>query len=345
MAKIYNWGIIGLGKIANKFAQDIQLIKNARVHAVASRSLEKAKAFGDTYNANHCYGSYEALMKCPDLDVVYIATPHVFHCEHALLCLNNKIPVLCEKPFAMNLAEVRNMIAAANNNRTFLMEALWTRFLPTTLKVLELIENGAIGTVQTVKADFGFKANFDPKGRLFDQNLGGGSLLDVGIYPVFLSLLVLGKPNKINAIAAIGKTNVDESCGMLMKYSDNKMAILHASVVNKTTTEAFIYGTEGTIRINTRWHEPTSLTLMQNDKEPKDIFFEFDSNGYRYEAEEVQRCLGKRKLSSPLMSHKFSLDLIELLDDIRMISGIHYPKQDQQIMLNQSKSDSNFSLN
>ncbi len=345
MAKIYNWGIIGLGKIAHKFAQDIQVIKNARIHAVASRSMAKAKEFGAQYNAPHCFGSYEALMDCPDLDVVYIATPHVYHCEHTILCLKNKIPVLCEKPFAINAAEVRKMISAASTNKTFLMEALWTRFLPTTLKVLELIESGAIGEVQTVKADFGFKATFDSKSRLFDQSLGGGSLLDVGIYPVFLSLLILGKPSTVKAIASIGKSNVDESCGMLMKYPHNKMAILHSSVVNKTATEAFIYGSMGTIRINTRWHEPTSITLLQEGKEPKDFFFDFDSNGYRYEAEEVQRCLAANQLMSNLMSHNFSLDLIELLDEIRMIAGIQYPDQDKNNQLNPKKSDSNFSLN
>lgn len=345
MAKIYNWGIIGLGKIAHKFAQDLQVVKNAKLHAVASRSLEKAKTFGKKYNASHYYGSYNEILSCPKLDVIYIATPHVSHCANTILCLNHKIPVLCEKPFAINAAEVRRMIAASKNNNTFLMEALWTRFLPTIKKTLNLIERGTIGEVTSVKADFGFNAPVDMNSRLFDQNLGGGSLLDVGIYPVFLSLLVLGKPTSIKAVASIGKTNVDETCGMLLKYPDNKMAILHSSIVTKTSTEAFIYGTKGTIRINTRWHEPTSLTVMVEGKEPKDYFFEFDSNGYSYEIEEVQRCLRAKKLGSELLSHHFSLDLIELLDEIRMIAGIYYPNNDRYTKLPQPKSDSHFSLN
>jgi len=345
MAKIYNWGIIGLGKIAHKFAQDIQVMKSARVHAVASRSLNKAKEFGRQYNAKHCYGSYEEILSCPKLDVIYIATPHISHCANTILCLNSKIPVLCEKPFAMNAAEVRRMIAASKNNNTFLMEALWTRFLPTIKKTLSIIEKGTIGEITSIKADFGFKAKIDPKSRLFNQNLGGGALLDVGVYPVFLSLLLLGKPSGIKAIASIGKTNVDESCGMLLKYPNNKMAMLHASIVTKTGTEAFIYGTKGTIRINSRWHEPTSLTLLVDGKEPKDFFFDFDSNGYRYEAEEVQRCLRTKKLSSDLLSHHFSLDLIELLDEIRMVAGIYYPNNDRYTKMIQPKNDSHFSLN
>ncbi len=345
MAKVYNWGIIGCGKIANKFAQDIQGLKNATIHAVASRTLDKAKAFGKKYNAAHCYGSYEEMMTCPKLDVIYIATPHTSHCANTIMCLNHKIPVLCEKPFAMNAAEVRRMIAASKNNNTFLMEAMWTRFLPTVKKVLSIIKKGTIGDVQSLKADFGFKATMDSSSRLFDQNLGGGALLDVGIYPVFLSLLLLGKPKDIKAIASIGKTNVDESCAMIMKYPKNKMAILDASIITKTSTEALIYGTKGTIRINSRWHEPTSLTIFVEGKEPQDIFFDYDSNGYRYEAEEVQRCLRAKKLSSDLLNHHMSLDLIELLDEIRMIAGIYYPNHDRYSKLSQPKTDSHFSLN
>ncbi len=345
MAKIFNWGIIGLGKIANKFAQDLQGMKSAKLHAVASRSLNKAKAFGEQYNVEHCYGSYHEMLHCPKLDVVYIATPHIFHSSNAIMCLNAKIPVLCEKPFAMNASEVRRMVAASKNNNTFLMEALWTRFLPTMKKTLSIIEKGTIGELTSIKADFGFKGTVDPETRLFNQNLGGGSLLDVGIYPVFLSLLLLGKPTDIKAVASIGKTNVDESCGMLLKYPDNKMAILHSSIVTKTSTEAYIYGTKGTIRINTRWHEPTSLTVMVDGKEPKDYFFDFDSNGYRYEAEEVHRCLRAKKLGSELLSHHFSLDLIELLDEIRMVAGIYYPNNDRYTKMIQPKNDSHFSLN
>lgn len=345
MAKVFNWGIIGLGKIAHKFAQDLQGIKSAKLYAVASRSFPKAEAFAKQYGAPHAFGTYEEIVNCPDLDVVYIATPHAFHCENTIMCLNNKIPVLCEKPFAMNAAEVRRMIAAAKNNNTFLMEALWTRFLPSIQKTLSIIEKGTIGEVLSIKADFGFKADFDPEGRLYNQKLGGGSLLDIGIYPVFLSLLILGRPINVKALATIGQTNVDESCGILLKYTNNKIALLDSTIVAKTATEALIYGEKGTIRINGRWHEPTSITLMVDGKEPKDIFFDYNSNGYSYEAEEVMRCLRQKKLSSPLLNHHFSLDLIELLDEIRMEAGIYYPHDDKFSKALRATDDSKFSLN
>lgn len=345
MAKVYNWGIIGLGKIAQKFAQDLKGMQSARLHAVASRSLHKAKAFAIQHGAIYSFGSYEEMVNCPDLDVVYIATPHAFHCENTIMCLNHKLPVLCEKPLAMNAAEVRRMIAAAKNNNTFLMEALWTRFLPSIEKALAIIAKGMIGEVRSLKADFGFKATFDPEGRLFNQKLGGGSLLDVGIYPVFLSLLIFGRPIQVKAMASIGPTNVDESCGIILKYTNNKIAILDSTIVAKTATEAWIYGEKGNIRINGRWHEPTSITLMMDGEEPKDIFFDFSTFGYSYEAEEVMNCLLKKKLSSPKLNHHFSLDLIELLDEIRMEAGIYYPHDDKFSKAIPPMDDNKFSLN
>ena len=329
MQKKVNWGILGLGQIAHKFVADLKLIPNATLHAVASTSGERAQNFAAQYDAVHYYGSYEEMMKCPDLDVVYIASRHPHHHENTLLCLKHKIPVLCEKPFAMNGVEVEEMIAASKSNQTFLMEALWTRFLPTTKKVLELIDDDVIGEITGVKADFGFKAKFDESGRLYNQNEGGGALLDIGIYPIFLALLLLGKPEEIKAIASIGQTNVDETCHMLFKYSNNRIANLHASILNETATEAFIYGTKGVIRINSRFHESTSVTLLLNDKEPKDIFFEFLGFGYRYEAEAVMEYLSKDVIEHPLMPHSFSVDLMELLDRVRKEAGIFYPTYDR----------------
>ncbi len=345
MSKIFKWGIIGLGKIAHKFAQDLQSIPNATLHAVASRTEEKAKTFAMQYNVPNFFGGYEHLFKCQDLDVIYIATPHSLHCDNVLMCLEHQIPVLCEKPMALNASEVKKMVTLAKFQKTFLMEALWTRFLPTSTKVLELISKGKIGEINSIRADFGFKAPMDPRSRLFNQNLGGGSLMDVGIYPVFLSLLLLGKPTSVKASAAIGRTNVDESCGILLKYDNNRMAMLHSSIVVNTGTEAHIYGEKGTIRINSRWHEPTSITLLPHGDEPKDYFFDFDSHGYRYEAEEVMRCLRNNQLESEWMSLDFSLDLIELLDTIRMKAGIYYPKIDNFTEAISAAESINFSMN
>jgi predicted dehydrogenase len=325
MAKTYNWGILGPGKIAHKFAQDIARIKYARVHAVASRSEERARQFAAEYGASHHYGSYEGLLECPDLDIVYIASPHTGHHEHSLLCLQAGIPVLCEKPFALNARQVREMIAAAREHNVFLMEALWTRFLPTTLKALELIREGAIGQPLSVKADFGFKAPFDPEGRLFNPALGGGALLDIGIYPVFLALLILGKPDSIKALAHLGETGVDEECGIIFQYAGGRMAHLHATLRARTKTEAFIYGEEGTIHLHTRWHEPTSMSLVSHDGRPQHFNFDSTTHGYSYEAEEAMRCLAQGLTESPLLPHRFSLDLIELLDAVRREIGLVYP--------------------
>ncbi len=345
MNQVFNWGIIGIGKIANKFAQDLQVTPNANLLAVASRSIEKAQGFAQQYGATFFYGSYEEILNTPDLHAVYIATPHVAHCENTLMCLEHQIPVLCEKPFAMNATEVRRMISLAQFQKTFLMEALWTRFLPSILKTLELIQQGLIGELISIKADFGFKAEFDPKSRLFNPGLGGGSLLDVGVYPVFLAQLLLGKPDHIRAVANIGLSRVDEDCGILLQYKNNKMALLHSSIVTETATEAMICGEKGNIRINTRWHEPTSITLLIAGEEPRDFFFDYNSNGYRYEIEEVMKCVRNGQTESELLSLDFSLDLMELLDEIRMKAGIYYPHHDALSRTIRVEGDSRFSMN
>jgi len=325
MAKTYNWGIIGLGKIAHKFAKDLQVLPNARIHAVASRSRERAEAFAQQYGAEHRYDSYEDIVNCPDLDVIYVATPHVSHYQNTVYCLRHGIPVLCEKPFAMNTREVEEMLAVARENNVFLMEAMWTRFMPTIEKSLELIDSGRIGEVLSVKADFGFRGDFNPKGRLYDQALGGGSLLDIGIYPVFLALLLLGRPAVIRAAAHLGDTGVDEEIGVLLQYPDGRLAHLHSSILARTKTEAFIYGSTGTIHIHTRWHEPSSMTLLREGERPEEFRFDYKGKGYYLEAQHVMDCLSRNLKESELLPLDFSLELIRLLDAIRHEAGIRYP--------------------
>ncbi|MEN0004324.1 MAG: Gfo/Idh/MocA family oxidoreductase [Bacteroidota bacterium] len=313
----FNWGIIGLGKIAHKFAEDLARMPNTKLHAVASRSLAKAEAFQQQYGATHAYGSYEHITSCPDLDAVYIATPHSAHCANTILCLKHQIPVLCEKPLALNSTEAQKMIAAAHEHHTFLMEALWTRFLPTTQKILELIEADTIGAIHTVKADFGFKPIFDSSSRLFDPALGGGALLDIGIYPVFLAYLLLGTPKTIQASVFKGATGVDEEVGMLFQYAGGQMAHLHTSLRAKTKTEAFIYGEKGTIHLHGRWHEPTSFSLLLPEQRPELFHFEWPTNGYSYEAQEVMQAVRNEQKESKLWTLQQSLDLMQLLDDVK----------------------------
>jgi predicted dehydrogenase len=325
MAKIFNWGILGLGRIAHKFAADLALLPNARLHAAAARDMPRARAFADQYGVPHAYGAYEDLAACPELDVVYIATPHVGHCENTLFCLENGLPVLCEKPFAMNAAQAERMVAKAREKNIFLMEAIWTRFLPPLREALRIIESGELGRVLSVKADFGFPAPFDPQSRLFNAELGGGALLDIGIYPAFLARLLLGNPSGIRALARIGPTGVDEECGATLSFADGGMAHLHASIRFRTKTEAFIYGEKGTINLHTRWHEPTAMTLLLEKERPRHFTFEYRGAGYHAEAEEVMRCLEAGETESASLPLSFSLDLMRLLDDIRGEAGIRYP--------------------
>ncbi|MFN4146244.1 MAG: Gfo/Idh/MocA family protein [Runella sp.] len=320
------WGILAPGRIAHKFAQDLQQVADTQLVAVASRDLGRAQAFADQYHAQYAYGSYEALVQCTELDVVYIASPHVGHFEHTLLCLRAGIPVLCEKPFAMNLLQVQEMIATAHEQKVFLMEALWTRFMPTTLKTLEIIKSGAIGKVLGVKADFGFKAPYDPMRRTFNKNLGGGALLDIGIYPLFFSYLILGMPAKVTAQAVFGATQVDESTGMTLTYSNGTFAFLDCTFMAKTNCEAFVYGEKGTIRIHPRWHESKTVSIEYEDGMTETFSFERNTWGYDYEIKEVNDCLKSKALQSQKWSHEDSLNLIQLLDEVRQVIGLDYPK-------------------
>lgn len=324
MVNTFRWGIIGAGRIARKFAADLKTLKHTRLTAVASRDQERAQTFADEFKASFAFGTYEEILDCPEVDAIYVATRHPGHAAATIMCLERGIPVLCEKPFAMNTGEVQQMISAARQSDTFLMEAIWTRFLPTTRKALQWIEEGRIGEVQSVKADFGFKAERNLEGRLYNKELGGGSLLDIGIYPTFLALLLLGKPKDILAHGVLGSTGIDEEMAAIFKYEGGKIAQLHSTIRADTKTEAFIYGSEGVIHIHSRWHEPTSMSLLLPGERPEDVFFDYPCIGYAYEAEEVMECLAAGKKESDSLPLSFSLDLIQLLDEMREKIGLTY---------------------
>lgn len=324
MSRKYNWGIIGLGNIAHKFAEDLLLVKDANLCGVASRNIEKAKSFGDFFQADKHYGSYQELANDPNIDVVYIATPHTFHFEHTMMCLEKGKAVLCEKAFGMNASEVEQMIAKAREKNVFLMEALWTRFIPATEKVLDLLNEGLIGNLQTVRADFGFKAVFDPEKRLYNKKLGGGALLDIGIYPVFLSLLALGKPKEIQALAQMSSTGVDENIMMLFNYSNKQMAILDASLVAETPVEAWLHGDKGSLKMHRNFHHTKRITHYSGSEPVAEFQIEFVGNGYYHEIIEVIDCLKAEKIESKKWPHSFSLDLINILDRVREKIGLEY---------------------
>ncbi|MFD1614040.1 Gfo/Idh/MocA family protein [Gelatiniphilus marinus] len=322
--KTINWGIIGLGNIANKFAQDLLTVENAKLYAVASRSKDKANAFAEKYNAIKAYSNYEALAKDSNIDAVYIATPHVFHKENTLLCLENGIAVLCEKPFAMHAEQVEEMITKAKEKNLLLMEALWTYFLPHYQFVLNELANKTYGNILKLEADFGFKSNHSKTSRVWDKSLGGGSLLDIGIYPIFAALSTLGKPKHIKAQATFADTEVDSSCDIEFNYNKNVTAILKSSFLEDTPTKAIFYCENGTIKINTQFHCPTTVTITDLNSEEKTIGFNYKTIGYNYEIEHFNSLLRNRKTESDIMTFAFSKQLIKTLDDVRNLINLHY---------------------
>jgi predicted dehydrogenase len=327
MSRTINWGIIGPGRIARKFASDLKLVKDAKLLAVASRSEDHARAFAEEFGVDEWYGSYQSLVSNPAIDVVYVASPHPFHIEHTLLCIENGKAVLCEKPLAINSKQVESMVESAIKNKIFLMEAMWTRFFPAIKKAEQLIKEGAIGKVKHLQADFGFHSEFDPSGRLYDRQLGGGSLLDVGIYPVFLATLILGKPLEVKAVSQFTKTSVDESTSMIFNYPSGATALLSSSIVCDTPIGAVVSGTKGSIQIPSPWYAPSGLKLVAAGIE-KEFSFPFEGFGFHFEAQEVVECIQKGRLESEGMSFQFSKDLMETMDRVRHESGIFYPQFD-----------------
>ncbi|MCL7754389.1 Gfo/Idh/MocA family oxidoreductase [Polaribacter sp. Z022] len=320
--KNIRWGIIGLGNIAQKFATDLATIKDAELVAVASRSKENADEFAVKFNSKKAYGSYDELAKDAEVDAVYIATPHSFHKEHTILCLKNKKAVLCEKPFAMNLQEVEEMLTVAKENNVLLMEALWTFFLPHYNYVLEVYKNEKLGKLKSLEADFGFYNEYDTSRRLFRKEVGGGSLLDIGIYPIFAALSTLGNPNSIKADATFFENGADSSCDMIFNYKTAKVT-LKSTLIENTATEAIFNFERGTIKINTMFHMPTTVTITENGKE-ETIDFNYQTIGYNFETEHFNNLLRNGKKESDVMTFNFSKILIKTLDTVREIIDLKY---------------------
>tara|TARA_R110002072_G_scaffold86876_4_gene196150 strand:- start:3353 stop:4327 length:975 start_codon:yes stop_codon:yes gene_type:complete len=324
MHKTINWGIIGLGNIAHKFATDLLTVEGAKLYAVASRNQEKADVFAAKYNAIKAYDSYEALAKNKNIDAVYIATPHALHKENTLLCLDNGIAVLCEKPFAMDSNEVLEMIAKAKEKNVLLMEALWTYFLPHYQYVLKALEGKIYGDVLKLEADFGFYRAFDNSSRLFNKSLGGGSLLDIGIYPIFAALSTLGIPKNIEANATYYENGADSSCDMVFEYDNNAKAVLKSTLFEDTPTEAIFHCERGIIKINSQFHAPSTVNLIPNKGNAETIDFNYKTIGYSYEAIHFNELLRQGKTESHVMSFEFSKALIKTLDDVKNLINLHY---------------------
>lgn len=324
--KIYNWGIIAPGGIAHKFAHDLQFVPNARLHAVASRDLGRAQEFAKKYGASHSFGSYQEIINCPDIDIMYIATPHSGHYENTLMCLNAGIPVLCEKAFAVNSTQLIEMVALAKAKKVFLQEAIWTRFHPSVAKVQAIINEGTIGKIVHIAADFGFLAPADLSNRIYNIELTGGSLLDIGIYPLFISKLLLGNPSEIKAVGVLSVTGADTNCSMALKYASGATASLFSTVAAETGTLCHIYGEKGSIFMHGRFHETKKISLTLKNEPTIDFDCERLGHGYSYEATDAQRCLAENRTENNLLDLNFSLELMAMLDQIRAQIGVVYPE-------------------
>jgi predicted dehydrogenase len=327
MKKI-RWGILGTGRIAGIFAADLLLLDDCDLVAVGSRSQESADTFAAKFAVKHAYASYEALAQNPEVDVIYIATPHNSHYEHTLLCLNNNKAVLCEKPFAINTRQTLEMINVAMERKVFLMEALWTKFLPHYNKTKELIAEGKLGEIRSVLVNFGFKPVAPVNPRLYEPELGGGTLIDIGIYNVFMAMSILGKPDHIEAIMTPAATGVDEQCAITFKYDNGAIAHLFSTFSSNLATEADICGSEGRIRLTTRFYEPSAqVEYYPGRVDSREIIpvHKRNGTGYLYEAIHVNDCLRMGLTESPVLTFANTIELMETLDKIRQIIGVKYP--------------------
>jgi predicted dehydrogenase len=321
------WGILGCGRIARKFAADLKLVNDAELIAVASRSQNSADEFAKEFPAKFRHNNYEDLAMNNEVDVIYIASPHALHYEHVMLCLKHKKAILCEKAFAINSKQANEMIAFAKTQNVFLMEALWTKFLPHYNVVQKMLREEKLGTIKSMQSNFGFIPQAPIPQRLFDPKLGGGALLDIGIYNVFITLSVLGKPDSIEATMTPASTGVDEQCAVLFKYNNGALAQLLFTFSSNLATEADINGDKGRIRLTSRFYEPSATIEYYPEKIDSKQIIPFDKEGgfgYQYEARHVVECLQKGLTESPVMTHNDTLLLMETLDKIRAVAGIHY---------------------
>ncbi|WP_306391544.1 Gfo/Idh/MocA family protein [Telluria beijingensis] len=325
MTRVIRWGILGTGRIARDFANGLRATPDAVLAAVGSRSADGAASFAHAFEAPLAFGSYEELVACPEIDIVYIATPHPMHAANAILALRAGKAVLCEKPFAMNRREAGEMVALARAKKLFLMEAMWTRFMPALAEVQRVIASGEIGAVTQLHADFGFSATPDPAHRVNDPTLGGGALLDLGIYPLSIACALLGRVETVQAQAIMGETGVDLTTAFTMRHAGGTLSVCSCSLRARAPSELVVSGTRGSVRMHRMFHMAERITVDLLDGPSRTIDTPWLGNGYAHEAIEAGRCLREGLLESPAMTHDDTLAIMGLLDTIRRQIGLRYP--------------------
>ena len=317
------WGILGTGGIAASFAADLPHVPGAELAAVGSRTDEAAAAFAKRFDIPRAHGSWAGLAADPDVDVIYVATPHAAHLDAALTCLEGGKAVLCEKPMTLDLATSARLVDEARSRNLFLMEAMWMRCNPAIRRITELITSGAIGEVTAVHADFGLQGPFEPTHRLRDPALGGGALLDLGVYPLNLAHLILGEPASVQSWARLTPEGVDDNTGMLLSYASGAIALLSCSLIGETRNAASITGTTGRIDLPPGFFAPRSFTITRGES-VEEVAIPFEGRGYQFEAAEVRRCLNAGLAESPLMPNATTLEIMSLMDTIREQIGVSY---------------------
>ncbi|MFJ9800849.1 Gfo/Idh/MocA family protein [Streptomyces wuyuanensis] len=320
------WGILATGPMAAAFTEDLRTIPGADVVAVGSRSRQSAQVFADRFSIPRAYGDWQDLADDPDVDVVYVATPHAHHLAAAAVCLEGGKAVLCEKPFALNRSQTASMIATAEDRSLFLMEGMWTFVNPLVRRARELIGDGLIGDVTSVHADFSARVPVVPGSRLRDPAAGGGALLDLGTYPVSFAHHFLGAPDHVSAWAHLNDSGVDETTAMVLGYDSGAVAVLSCSLAFGSATGAVVYGTAGRIEFPADFYNPRRFVLHRDGREPQVVEAEPQpGNGYAHQALEVMRCLREKRTESALVPLRGSLDIMSTLDKVRALVGVRYP--------------------
>ncbi|MEV0130831.1 Gfo/Idh/MocA family oxidoreductase [Dactylosporangium sp. NPDC050688] len=323
MADRIRWGILSTGSIASTFVEDLRLLPDATVTAVGSRTTESAERFAARHGIPRAHGSWQALVDDPEVDAIYVATPHTAHFDATMLSLAAGKATLTEKPFTLDVASSEVLVETARSSGVFLMEAMWTRCIPAVRRMIELVAEGAIGAPTAVHADFGMQVPFDEAHRLWSRNLGGGGLYDVGIYPVTFAHLFLGAPSSVQAWAWISDGGIDQNTGILLGYDSGAVAALTCSLVGDSSRRATITGTEGRIEVPRDFFHPQGFTIWHGDR-AETVDLPFEGAGYHFEAAEVHRCLREGLTESPLVPLTETLDILTVLDVVRVKVGLDY---------------------
>jgi predicted dehydrogenase len=325
----YNWLLIGPGDIAKDFVNDLKLVQNGthQVVAVVGKTIESAEEFSKALPNARAYDNLEQALTESKIDAAYISTPHPLHYKESIACLNHKVAVLCEKPAALNLTQLEEIIHAAKENQTFFMEGMWIRFLPVIKKVIEILDSKKLGNINSISADMSYKAPYQKENRYFNPKLGGGSLLDLGVYGIFLAHTLLGYPEQIHAHAKLTSENIDESSVFILMYPQGSYALMESSFIKQTQMDAFIYADNGFIKIRSPWMAKSPgiiFTMYDAMDKPEEINFDWEGRGFQFEIEAMVTAIEQNKIETDELSFQTSINMMKITEQIKSITGIKY---------------------